>query len=80
MGTQIQPIGRPNHRAIASMDANDLLKVREYYIVRLVSARRSNDSDTLESCIDWLVALTSEMRMRGSQKSGHTTESGIFLP
>ena len=51
------------------MPGKDLLKVREYYIVRLISARRKNDSDTLEACVDWIVALTGEMRLRGSMRT-----------
>lgn len=80
MGTKVPIIGRPNYRAIAGMQPADLVKVREYYIVRIVAAKRSNDSDTLESCIDWLVALTGEMRLRGGQKPGDQAESGIIMP
>lgn len=64
MATKVPPIGRPNYVAIAGMPPGDIFKVREYYIVRMVSARRTNDSDTLECCIDWIVALTGEMRLR----------------
>ena len=66
MGSKVPPIGRPNHIAIAGMQPRDLLMAREYYIIRLVDARRRNDSDTLDAAIDWVVALTSEMRLRGS--------------
>jgi hypothetical protein len=56
------------------MSNEDLLRVREYYIVVLVSARRKNDSDTIEICLDWLVALTGEMRIRGNpMRSIHDT-------
>lgn len=65
MSTQVPPIGKPNFIAIAGMSPGDLIKAREYYIVRMVSARRSHDSDTLEAVIDWIVALTGEMRLRG---------------
>lgn len=68
MATKVPPIGRPNYRALVGMEPGDLVRAREYYIVRLISARRSNDSDTLEACIDWVVALTSEMRLRGGQE------------
>lgn len=65
MTTQVPLIGRPNYRAIAGMDNRDVVRAREFYIVKLVTARRGNDSDTMEACIDWIVALTGEMRMRG---------------
>jgi len=66
MGTRLKPIGSPNYKAIAAMDGVDLVRVREYYIVRLVSAYRMRDPDTIASGLAWLEALTSEMRMRGS--------------
>ncbi len=65
MASKIPEIGKPNFRAIAAMPSGDVLKSREYYIVVLVLARRQKDSDTTEACIDWIVALTSEMRLRG---------------
>ena len=67
MGSRVPEIQRPNHVAIAGMPPRDLFEVREYYIVRLVDARRRNDSDTLEAAIDWVVALTAEMRLRGGR-------------
>lgn len=67
MGTMVPPLGKPNYRAIAGMEPRDLFEAREYYIVCLVKARRGNDSDTLEVCVDWIVALTSEMRIRGGR-------------
>jgi len=65
MGTRVPIIGKPNFIAISGMEPRDIFEAREYYIVRLVGARRQNDSDTIEACIDWIVALTSEMRLRG---------------
>lgn len=76
--TKVPPIGRPNFIAIANMPHGDVFKVREYYIVRLVTARRSNDSDTMECCIDWIVALTAEMRLRGKNKP--SPDSQIIMP
>lgn len=67
MGSKIPPIGPPNFRAINGMDDLDIVRVREYHIVKLVSARRARDSDTMEAAIDWIVALTSEMRLRGTR-------------
>lgn len=66
MASPIPPIAKPNRKAIAEMDNADLLRVREYYIVVLLSARRKKDSDTMDICLDWLDSLTSEMRLRGS--------------
>jgi len=73
MASKLPPIERPNYAAIASMDGGDLLRVREYYIVRIVTARRLNDSDTLAAAIDWLVALTGEMRLRGNDAEERAT-------
>lgn len=65
MGTKLRPIERPNYIAIAGMPPRDLFEVREYYIVRLVGAQRHNDADTTKAAIEWIVALTAEMRLRG---------------
>ena len=69
MASKIPPIGKVNYIAIAGMEPGMVFKVREYYIVRIVSARRSNDSDTIEVCLDWIVALTAEMRIRGGSQA-----------
>lgn len=66
MASKIPKISRVNYMAIAAMEDGDIFKTREYYIVVLVKARRINCSDTLEDCINWIVALTAEMRLRGS--------------
>ena len=66
MASTVIPIGKPNYVAIAGMQDDDLMKTREYYIVILVSAHRRHDSDTIGIGLDWLEALTSEMRVRGS--------------
>ena len=66
MATEVPPIGKPNHLAITGMRPDDLVKAREYYILKLVAAWRKRDSDTTEACLDWIVALVSEMRLRGS--------------
>lgn len=65
MGSKVPPIGRPNYVAIAGMDNDDLIRVREYYIVRIIAARRAGDADTLRAALEWLDALVSEMRLRG---------------
>ena len=80
MATQVPPIGRPNYVAIAGMDSRDLFEVREYYIMRLVQARRENDSDTIENCLDWVVALVAEMRLRGSDRVNNSDMLGIVTP
>lgn len=66
MASKLPPIGTPNYRGIAGMDPGDLIKVREYYIVRAIKARREKDHDTFDACWDWLDALVSEMRLRGT--------------
>lgn len=66
MATKVPPIGRPNYIAIAGMDRDDLIRVREYYILRIIAAKRTNDSDTLTAALEWLDALVSEMRLRGN--------------
>lgn len=71
MATKVPPIGRPNFRAIATMHARDLFEAREYYIVRIVSAFRANDADTLNAALEWLNALCSEMMLRGGTPSAH---------
>lgn len=76
MGTKVPPIQRPNYIAIAGIDDSDLLVVREYYITRLVRAKRDNDSDTIEAALEWLVALTGEMRIRG----GATPPKSLVVP
>lgn len=68
MGSRVPPMGRPNYVAIAGMDPDDLLRVREYYILRIVAAKRHGDADTLAAALDWLDALVSEMRLRGGQR------------
>ena len=65
MATRVPPITKPNMVAIAGMEGRDILSVREYYIARLLDSRRRQDADTIEVCLDWIVALTSEMRLRG---------------
>lgn len=67
MASKLRPIEKPNCVAIAGMPPRDLFEVREYYIVRLVSAWRDNDADTLQAAIEWIVTLTSEMRLRGGK-------------
>ena len=66
MVSPIPPLTKPNNVAIGGMIDSDLLRVREYYIVVLLSAKRRNDSDTMNICLDWLDSLTSEMRLRGA--------------
>jgi hypothetical protein len=68
MGSRVPLIARPNHIAICGMPDSDLAKVREYYLVQLVNARITKDLDTQGACIDWVVSLTSEMRIRGGIK------------
>ena len=65
MGSKIPVIGKPNMLAITGMHDRDLLEVREYHISTLVEATRRHDSDTMQAAVDWIVALTSEMRLRG---------------
>ena len=69
MASKLPPIERPNHAAIVNMEPTDLLKVREYYILRLVEAHRRKDSDTIKAALDWLSALVGEMRIRGGDSS-----------
>lgn len=64
MGSKVPKIGKPNFIAIAGMIDEDVFGVREYYIVCLAKARAIKHKDTLDACIDWIVALTSEMRQR----------------
>ena len=74
MASKLPDIGRPNFIAIAGMIDKDVFQVREYYIVCLVKAGALKDKDTTEVCIDWIVALTSEMRQRTPAALGtHTT-------
>lgn len=79
MASKIPPIGKTNHVAIAGMASGDLLRAREYYILRIIRARREDDSDTLEIAIDWLVSLTSEMRLRGGDQHEQEQPSLITL-
>lgn len=79
MASKLRPIGRPNYIGIAGMRASDIVTAREYYIVRLVEARRRNDSDTLEAAIDWVVALTSEMRLRGGSAAKDEVQPLVSL-
>jgi hypothetical protein len=46
----------------------DLVKVREYYLVQLVNARQAKNLDTQLACIEWVVSLTSEVRIRSGAK------------
>ena len=66
MASKLRPIERVNYLGISGMPPGDLIRAREYYIVRLVSAHRDHDSDTTRAAIEWIVALTSEMRLRGA--------------
>ena len=68
MASGIRPIGKPNYLGITSMRGADLVEAREYYLTVLVTASRKKDSDTLKAAVDWIVALTSEMRLRGASK------------
>lgn len=68
MATQVPIIGRPNYRAIAGMPPADIVRAREFYLVKMITARRGKDTDTLLACVDWIEALTSEMRLRGGTK------------
>lgn len=70
MATQIPPIEKPNMIAIAGMPDRDLLEVREYHLACMLKAHRRNDSDTLKCAVEWVVALTSEMRLRGPSLPG----------
>lgn len=65
MATQIPEIRKLNMPAIASMPDHDLLEAREYHIACLVKAYRAHDSDTTKAAVEWVVVLTSEMRLRG---------------
>lgn len=76
MASKIPPMGAPNVRAISQMDDSDVLRAREYYIVKLVSAHRARDADTREVAIEWIVTLTSEMRLRGGS---HSTQGVLGL-
>ena len=66
MASKIPPISKANYVAIAGMQSEDLLKVREAYIVTLVGAYRGKDSDAMMLAIEWIAALVSEMRLRGA--------------
>ena len=67
MASKIPPMGRPNIKVMSEIDDDDIVRAREYYIVKLVSAYRSRDADTLKVAVEWIVALTSEMRLRGTR-------------
>ena len=63
--------GHPSQAALAGMPAADILQVREMWIASLVNhwrKRNSNadSSDGIELAIEWVAALTGEMRIRGS--------------
>lgn len=70
MASKIPLIGKPNYRAIATLDPKELIKLREYYIIKLVSAYRGKDADTTEAAIEWICALCHEMRMRSPEVPG----------
>lgn len=72
------PIASPNYRAIATMPPQQLFQTREMWIAKLCTEYRSKNSDAIEQCLEWVVALTSEMRLRGGTIQG-TGSSGSSL-
>ncbi len=61
----------PSQAALAGMPPGDILEVREMWIASMVNhwRRRNLDPDSddnLKLSIEWIVALTGEMRIRGS--------------
>lgn len=68
--TSLVPIGAPNHRAIATMPPQQLFKTREMWIAKFCTVWRAQKSDEIKQCSEWIVALTSEMRLRGGGVQG----------
>ncbi|MCG8433479.1 MAG: hypothetical protein MJA83_05565 [Gammaproteobacteria bacterium] len=57
----------PSQAAIAGMPGGDVLRCRELWLNKLITEWNASHKDAVDQCIEWIVALTSEMRLRGDE-------------